>query len=235
MLTINSKDRTITSTSSSNFVLQNIWETEIKGFYPEYISLPFSFYNISSSYNSIRVSGVTISVTAGQYSATSLATALQAALIAGMVDATYTCTYSTITGKFTIARTGNFTLDLNSSLFLMKRQLGFNGTSQLSGAATYTSDSFANLQNSNSISVHSNVFGKALDNAMTDGKGEVMFSVPIDKLPGEIIVYKPDPGIKYYFRQPLSLTERVTFYLRDINNNAVDLNGCDWEMRLVLF
>src|SRR5689334_17461696 len=155
MITINSKDR---YSRTSDNMIYNIQRNLIgvKAFKIEYIQILYSWYNINSSNNQIRINGsTTISITAGSYTATSLASAISTALIA--VDATFTCSFSSTTNKFTIARSTNFTLDLNSSLFTMKRQLGFNGTSQLSGASTYTSDSVINVHNNNSISLHSDV------------------------------------------------------------------------------
>lgn len=229
MLTINSKDRA--SGTSADFVLKKFAFRRVDRFRVEYLHLPYSWYNITSSTNQIRINGTTtVSVAAGQYSASTLASALQTALQS--VDATFTVTYSSTTGKFTIARSTAFTLNLSSSLFTMKRQLGFNGTSDTGSATSQVSDSFANIHNGNSISLHSDVLSKVLNNAITDTRNDYVLSIPIDQNPGNLIVYRPSQDIYYKFRETIDCNE-ITIQLRDIDNNVISLNGCEFEMKII--
>jgi hypothetical protein len=231
MITINSKDRDSTSNSSADMLFKKINFNGIRRFKIEYIQLPYSWYNISSNYNSIRINGTnTVSVTAGWYTASGLASALQTAL--QVVDATFTCTYSSITGKFTIARTTNFTLNLSSSLFTMRRQLGFNSLSDTAAALTHTSDSIANVHMSNSISLHSDVLSKLLRNEISDHRSDYVMSIPIDVNMGDLLVYRPHTDEWYNFKEPMD-TNSITLQLKDINNNIISLNGCDYEIKIV--
>ena len=117
MFTINSKDRY--SGTSGDFRLLNVMiRDNVKGFKIEYITLPYTWYNVSTSNNSIVVNGAPVTISAGYYTISTLCTALQTALI--VVDATFTCTFSTISGKVVIARSTAFTLNLSSSNWTMR-------------------------------------------------------------------------------------------------------------------
>jgi hypothetical protein len=229
MLTINSKDRS--SGSSGNFLLKNFEFQRVDKFKIEYIHLPYSWYTITSLTNQIRINGsTTVSISAGQYNASNLAAALQTSL--QIVDATFTCVYSSITGMFTIARSTNFTMNLSSPLFTMRRQLGFNGTLDTSSATSQTSDSVANLHNGNSISLHSNILSQYLGNQITDNRSEYVTSIPITVNMGNLLVYSPPSDIYYKFREQVN-TRQMTLYLKDIDGNIINLNGCEWEMKLI--
>lgn len=231
MLTVNSKDRV--SGTSGNFLIKNMRFRKVTSFKIDYISLPYSWYNINSNNNQIMINGSTVvTITSGQYNATSLASALQTALQA--VDATFTVTYSTITGMYTIARSTVFVLNLSSASFTMRRQLGFNAKSDTASAISQTSDSYANLQNSNSISLHCELLAKFLDDIITDFRTDYLLSIPIDQNPGNLIVYRPAVDTIYNLREPIYADE-MTFSLRDIDQNIISLNGCEWEMKLVFF
>jgi len=82
-------------------------------------------------------------VTAGTYTGTTLATAIAAALNTAPGKAfTYTCVYSTITGKFTIAAGSNFTIRWNTGTnkaIDISNLCGYPDTANSTGAKTYTS------------------------------------------------------------------------------------------------
>jgi len=85
---------------------------------------------------------LTGTVTAGTYTGTTLATAIAAALNTAPGKAlTYTCAYSTTTGKFTIAAGSNFTIRWNSGTLKatdISNLTGFPDTANSTGALTYT-------------------------------------------------------------------------------------------------
>lgn len=228
MIVINSKDRS--SGTSGNFTVRNLNKNKAAGFMIEYVHLPYSWYNITSNTNAIVINGGTsVTVTPGSYSASSLASALQTSL--QLVDATFTVTFSTTTLKFTIARSTNFVLNLSNSGFTMKRQLGFRSTSNTGSSTSHTSDSVVNLQNGNSVYLHSNVLSMAQDNKISDSRNEFVLSIPIDKNPGELIVYKPYRST-YLFKDAFDINA-MTLYLKDADQNNIDLNGVDWEIKIL--
>jgi hypothetical protein len=229
MFTISSKDRK--SGTSSNFNIDKIHRDKVKGFRVDYISLPYTWYNVSTSNNTIVVNGSNVSISAGYYNITTLCSALQTALVS--VDATFTCTYSSSTGKVTIARSTNFTLNLSSSSWTLRRQIGFNGTSNVTGATTFTSDSIVNINNGNSAYLHCSPLGKYIENQTTDNRSDFIISIPIDKSPQEIIYYVPPVENVYTFSQEISLGGDQTFYFTDIDRNVLNLNGAEWEMKLI--
>lgn len=86
----------------------------------------------------------TASLTAASYTGTSLAAHVQAQMdSASGAPGIYTVAYSLTTGKFTISKTGNFTLRWESGTNTTRSagtMLGFNVAADDTGAATYTSD-----------------------------------------------------------------------------------------------
>ena len=82
-------------------------------------------------------------VAVGTYTGTTLATAIAAAMNTAPGKAlTYTCVYSTITGKFTIAAGSNFTIRWNTGTdkaIDISNLCGYPDTANSAGAKTYTS------------------------------------------------------------------------------------------------
>lgn len=232
MFVFHSKDKDTNSSSNSDLIFKKVNLQKVSYFKIEYIHLFYSWYNISSSSNQIRINNSsTVSVTPGSYDSNTLATALQTAL--QVVDATFTCTYSATTNKFTIARSTVFTMNLSSSLFTMKRQLGFNSTSDTASATSQVSDSCINIHNGNSITFHSDILGKALNNKFSDVRSDFVMSIPINVNPGDIIYYQPTTDNIYKFNEPINISEHVTFIFKDIDSNTIDLNGTHWEMKII--
>lgn len=101
----------------------------------------------SGTNNQLRVQGTgaptfaatTVTLTAANYFPIALASHIQTQLQA--VDATFTCTVSDTTGKFTIARTGAFSLLWSTGgVNNCGAEIGFDESADDTGAATYTSD-----------------------------------------------------------------------------------------------
>lgn len=228
-LTINSKDRSSGSSSASNFQISSLEIPGITDYRINYIYLPYSWYNIDSNYNKIYINSTLYTIPAGQYTAPTLAAQIQTTL-----GGSFTCTYSSTTGMFTIANNANFTLDLNNTLMTLRRQIGFNSTTQLTGATTYTSDSFANLLNGSSIYLCSQVLSKVQNSLITDSKLNYVTSIPINQVPGDIIMYQPTQDILYNLQSPTTF-KNLDIQLKDLNNNIINLNGVDWELQLILF
>jgi hypothetical protein len=87
---------------------------------------------------------LTAIITPGTYTAATLAAEIKVRMDAA--GGTYTVTFSTTTGKFTIARTGNFTLRWQSGTNTANTagaMLGFAVAANDTGAATYTGDNVA--------------------------------------------------------------------------------------------
>lgn len=122
-LVIDSRDRQFTPQSSSGeytvtlpAVYQNVYSATLKS-----IEIPFSFYTFSACAGNTSISvtsgsTATVTIADGNYTASSLASELQTKLNAAGLTGTFTCTYSTSTGKLTITNnTGSFTLNLNQN------------------------------------------------------------------------------------------------------------------------
>lgn len=108
---IDAKDRTVSTDNPNNFKnpLTNIFN--IKGFAVKKIALTYNVYNVQSAngnfYIDYNSGGSTlISLTPGNYNATTLATELQTKL--QVVNASFAVSYNSTTGKYTITATNPF-------------------------------------------------------------------------------------------------------------------------------
>ena len=123
-IVIDSRDRQFTPQSSPGeytvtlpAVYQNVYSAVLKS-----IEVPFSFYTFSACAGNTSISvsvgatSQTITITDGNYTASGLASELQTKLNASFGGSSFTCSYSSITGKLTITHSASsFTLNLSST------------------------------------------------------------------------------------------------------------------------
>jgi len=215
-------------------------------------SIPKSFYNMPSGYNTFRLTegargSTTITVPIGNYTKNNLITTLATLLTAGSVainpvgSFTYTCSYSANTGadtfKLTFGVTGNgsttpiFTFTTSLSPF---RQLGFNdgsvNTFALSGGNyILVSTNAINLQYVLRAFIKSNICRNAQDGILE-----------------EILNIGSFPTLSVAFYQQINFdmntrefnTDNINswqFTLVDGYDQIIDLNGIPWAFSLVFY
>jgi hypothetical protein len=158
----NSADRQ--SGSSHNFILKY----DLRQFYKcerYYISslvMPFSYYVVNSNNNEliflhpgVGANTTTITITAGNYSASELVTAIQTALDA--IAAGWTVSYNTKTGKFSFSTSGNsFGFNASGSTSILHNLMGYDQTTYTASTATKTSTNVADLSGPKYLYLKSN-------------------------------------------------------------------------------
>ena len=188
-----------------------------------------TIYNINSDNNTFILNDGTdknITISIGNYTVNSLKTAVEDELnliSAGTI--TFTVTFSSTTGKFTIVGTSNFTLifpDANTASTYGFTDLSVTGT-------TITADKIVNLSYPSSIGVditESNVDN--YENGSTLSSGSIY--VPLNESFG---FYKTldDNNFPQYlnFKNCRYLNISV---INTSNNKSIDLNGSDFELLL---
>lgn len=170
-----------------------------------------------------------ITLTNGNYTATSLASHVENAINAVTTDV-YSVSFSANTGKITITNpSGNFSLTFgtnttNSCAYV----LGFDNTN-LTGASTYTGQNLVRLSTKYylvyaDIVSNNTYFANAVDS--------VIAYVPNDVVFGDLINYSPT--LAKTFKVSVSDISTAKFYVKDDRDQIVDLNGVDWSMNLVV-
>jgi len=226
-LLLRSRDKFAGSSSNFNVSFQT---NQYTGKFVRFkrVMFPLSYYNINSSSNSLSVdigAGTqTVSLTIGQYSLPSLlASEIQTKLIT--LDATFLCSYSSLTSKLTISRTGNFTI--LTSISTTNDILGFN-TINKTGSASYSSDNSVLLDPNTCITVHTDLISSTFE--CTDYRSDVSLVVPITQDLGTYINYYPN--ISEWFPSSNRNTTSVHVELRDAYNNILELNGLPVDIEI---
>jgi hypothetical protein len=232
-LLISSKDRQAGESTHDFSVRFNptLFEGKQWKYQVEQILLPRFFYPINSNNNTLdfKDSGGNIGqvvLTPGEYSYATFATALKAALEAAAtaVD-TYTVSVDTTTFLITISTGGNFELTLSTST--MNDVLGF-GTTNLTGAATYTASKIFKLDGDDVVLVQSNI-GQELIN--TNGRYRVLQTMVNDKNFGEFLTIQQMNVSNFIDVLPDDLSN-IRIKVTDQSGTLLDLNG--QEINIIL-
>lgn len=228
-ITLLLRSRDATSGTSSNFRV-SFQTNQYKGKYVRFkrVMLPLSYYNVNDNTNTLVVDigagNQSVTLTNGQYGlATSLASEVQTQL--QTLDASFTCSYNSTTNKMTIARTGNYTLVLASST--CNELIGF-GTTNKTGAATYTSDNIVVLDPNTTITLHANLISSTYE--VTDYRSDVSLVIPVTESLGSYVNYYP--SISEWFTSTSKQTTVISVELRDVYNRTLELNGAPVDVEV---
>lgn len=231
---IRSKDRTDNSTSSSNFIVKLDEKIPESTWRLKSVMMVNSCYNLNSNNNVIyfneNATDKTATVTAGFYDTSSLPTAVKSALdTASGGFATFTVTYSSTTGKLTIASTQNFSLLYGTNSTAGSRFiLGYDAEDTTAGTSA-VADNVLDLSYPKGINITID------DNHQfkVAGKGQMgSFYLPITTNALDVEVFQKsedDNSTLIHFTRNLKFVKVV---LSDSDGNLVDLNGTNWEMML---
>lgn len=233
---LRSKDR---SSGDSEDITLTLDES-VKGTYEvKFMSLVNSLYNVIESENDrvyIYEGGatqVTATLTPGYYTTSTLATEVATRLSSASAGEDYTCTYSSTTGKFTIAAVGVTTFIFNFGTNTTRRAnvlLGFNAADQSVAATSQVSDNVADLATHKMIAVK--IEEDANRHVTLPGGTEVSFILPIsDSSFGSLFNYKSNSQIGQYvkFNSQFNVLN-ISLYADD--GDLIDLNGIDYILGL---
>ena len=192
-------------------------------------NIPYSFYNIDSTNNKLFFTQNSVEtqliITSGNYNANQLASFFTNNMT------NFTCTYNSITNRFTFTNSlYNFTFAEESTCLSM---LGFPATTLYLTSALKQLDSYhcVNLQTKQCICIASNFITGNI-NSTDLATRNILCSIPIATQPYSNIVYKNDGN----FRSNLytNVISTIALKLVDQNNELIILNGCHWSLTLQL-
>ncbi len=222
------------TTAAGNFVWNfDKGATRITEIMIDYISIPYTYYAINSTNNQIVINSQTITVTPGNYTATSLIPVLITA-IDGVIGGTTTITYSTTTYKFTITHSAAITIQSETTSGLrLATLLGYRVTT--GAGTTHTSDSVANLAGPPYLLLEIPYFAKAKQHKTMyadDTMRNVIQTIPVNAEPGGEITFSRILPIRLNYKFSIASTDNITIKLYDDRFNVIDLNGENWSIHL---
>lgn len=248
-IVIDSKSRASYSSSSSNCIFQLSNAISLAG--RKYVRLLnftcySTVYNITSANNNIDFEeNATVklaTVPAGFYTASTLATAVKTALdTASGGFATFTVTYSSTTGKFTIASTQSFELlfatGANSAASLFD-VLGWTDASGINPvdtapATSATAPFIADLSAPSQFYITINEFDT---HHHTTEQTYFTFVVPNTSALGSVSTFNYNANYDQTINISNNLSYLRTFSVRihDVRGRVLDLNNSEWSMMLEL-
>jgi hypothetical protein len=235
---INSKDRKnplteITSnfTWSFNKNINRVSEILIKS-----VQIPFSFYVINSTNNYFIINSTTITISNGNYTATSLILELINKINAGIGGNTV-ITYSSQTLKLTISNDNNIQIRAHNPGVTnspLSKLLGFLVDS-LSNT-TIIADSAMNISGPNYISIDSQFLTRPIQNKTLysdDNLQTSLLAVPVHTSFGDIITLEPNLPIRLNYKISINTSDIIDIKLLDEFGNIINLNGLDWAMQII--
>jgi hypothetical protein len=198
------------------------------------VQIPYSFYSINSSNNYILINATTITITSGNYTATSLIPELISKIDTAL-GGTTTITYSTQTLKFTINHSANIQITNNGAgTSPLAALLGYSTTT--AAATSHTATQAANISGPNYIRVVSEFLTKPIHHKTlyaNDTLATTLLVVPVHAGYGDIITTEPEIPVRLSYKLAIKSTDIIDFTLKDEFNNTVDLNGLNWSMQIV--
>ncbi len=214
---------------SNGYYLKNININNVKQLRINKFLIPTSFNTISASRgnNTLNIAGSTITIPDGQYSIAQLCNYLSPVLVA--LDATFTITYSSINKFVTIARTTNFTFNLDLSK--AAKLLGFASTGSLTGAATYTSTQAYNPMDLNAIIFSCDKFKFNVCSESNRQYENFITFIPVYNLPDNLIIYEPKYPIQFSYESGTVINNLyVNFYF--VDGTVIDFKGVPFAFEL---
>ena len=226
---LDSRDRISTSPSSSDFELILNNSVRVKKLKVEYIWIPGSFYNITSSNNKIHINEAiggakTATLTPGSYTASTLAIEMQTQM--NTVSAGYTVTYNTNQYTFTWSNAASFQFTTASDSPWYEI-----------GLANATTASGTSLTSSFPISLDRplNLFIsiQGLDKTVITGASQfsACICVPIDAARSQDSLKEPEDE---YIKVPTGtvILQRLKVRLLDQTGSPFNLQSGDWVLSL---
>jgi hypothetical protein len=252
---VNSARRLNTSgtETSTNFTYQfNRSFARITEVLIQSIQFPFTFYAVNASNNQLRVNrGITktIIIPPGNYTATSMIATLNVALnnatdpvtgypYNGFNGESFAVTYSSISMKFTITNTNQFSIfaSVNDVLSTMATSLGFQSSSA-PNVLSAIGDSVANLSGPKYIRIESTFMSAPTQHKplyADNSYSNTLFILPVNAGFGSFVSTDIQIPIRYTYKYMISNTDAIDFTVVDENGNELDLNGNDWSMYIVM-
>lgn len=189
------------------------------------LTIPNTIYNFSASNNqlSLTQSATTqvVTITAGNYSASTLVDALNAAITLNI-----TVSFDEDNANFTFVGTSAFTINSDTT---MTRQLGLKNQLPTVSGTTYTATQVCDFAGATNIYVR--IRNVSMSNLDSRGKtSNIIASIVNNVNYGDFIFYVP-PEVLYFQINEQQLAH-IDLELTDQEGNVIDLNGATFNLVL---
>jgi hypothetical protein len=184
--------------------------------------IPYSFYIINEYNNILNLSSGQISLTLGNYNANTFLRLLKT-----LLPITYTVSFDTFTGKFTLEYNTSFSILANSTCYKL---MGFEkDIVYLSSNNKIVMPYPANFLGTKNIYVKCpNII---LDNYNTKTKDYItLLSIPVNVPPYGIILYENTSNMKNVIKN--NHLDRLEVLIYDDDDNLIDFNNIDWSITI---
>jgi len=189
------------------------------------LTIPNTIYNFTSNNNSITFTQgttETVSVTAGNYSASTLTDSLNTAITAAGLSITVSFDEENALFTFTGA---SFTIDSAT----MSRQLGLRNQLPTASGTTYTATQVCDFAGATNLYVR--IRNVSMNNLDSRGKtSNIIASIVNNVNYGDYIFYTP-PEVLYFQINEQQLSH-IDIEITDQEGNVIDLNGATFNMTL---
>lgn len=205
-----------------------------------WVSIPYSFYPINSSNNTLVLNDGANSVTIepGYYSSAMMASTLQTQL--KTINPSFSVSLSLTTAKISISCASPFKVNsqISQTLSTFAPLLGY--TSDVTAVSTLTlltavAPSIVNIAGPQYLFVVSEFLGKLrhrnIISTMPQHK-HALAVVPVNAGFGGFLYAEPIISFKINKPVEIQTTDSIDFKVVDDKGNVVDLNGCDWSIAL---
>lgn len=196
------------------------------------VQVPYTFFIWNSGNNVLTFNGgtVTVTITPGSYSMSTLTSMLQTSINTAFGDTTTLVTYNISTFKITISRGTSFIIDsvADQPTSTASTALGF--TASTANSVTATGQSAANISGPNYILVESEYLAKARLNKTIyadNSYRNVILVLPVDVSYGDVITLtgKIPVTVTYSYKLNIAETDKIDIQITDEMHNIIDLNG----------
>ena len=198
-----------------------------------HVSIPYSFYNINTTNNTLKYSIgssiYTVTIPIGNYTTANLLTTLQGLLTAN----NFTITYNNITNQFTFTNSNSdfvFIYDPMSIQSTCFGILGFSLIYQYSSNKSLTSNTMCNLTPTRCLCI-SSTFRTQKITTISPLSNSILCSIPINVAPYTIITYQ-NPGYKTNLHT--NIFNSVVINITDQDGNFINFNSINWSITLQL-
>jgi len=190
------------------------------------MTMPNSMFNVTSNNNNIVISGVTYTITEGNYSAESLATAVSTA-----ISSVGTCAFDDANNNnkyiFTFTA-GAKTIDEGTTL---TRQLGLGGQLPTASASSYNAQGICDLGGTTNIYIR--LRNLTMNNIDSRGQtNNIIASIVNNTNYGGYIFFVP-PEVLYYQITEQNISH-LDIELTDQEGKLLEMNGANFNLTLTI-
>lgn len=185
--------------------------------------IPVSYYIINENNDKFVLETGTHTLTHGNYNATSFKTMLLA-----LLGATFSLTLNNSTGKYTLSKTGGFTILPTTTCYKI---LGLEKNKSYVSTGSLTFPFPCNFLGINRLKIKSAVFKtNNLDSNSNNGHSDLLATIPVDVSPYSLIKYNNLVNFKNIIHN--EDVNYIDITITDESDNIINFNGIDLHLTI---